>query len=536
MAIAVLLVSAISSSFIIHQFVKNVGIDRYPLTVLGCLIAGYWLVALGLQRTSHTYGSFWAAQQVAFLAITSAVVSLFINILVYRAFFHPLNAFPGPFGAKLSKFWSLRQVVKSDVKWYQVVSKLKEEYGDYVRTVGPRELMIFDTAALNPLLGTRTMKGPFYGSMEKSLHTNQDNEFHKQRRRIWDMAFKQTLTDYGPSIEEFTDKLLVRIDTIVDNAVIVNELCIHYSYDIMSALAFGSSTQFIEGNSSETANTILANIQEGILAIGYLLHIPWMLSVAETLSFVGPMKMFKDWSSEQVEKRRHMKNTRPDIMGHLLEHTSNDTDGRALLDAESRVIIGAGSDTTGSSLAVIFTLLAHYQDYQDKLRTEVRQSFADGTYTCARPQDHLDAFINETLRLCPPILFYSQRFPPKGGLRVGGVEIPEGTVCCIGTYQLHHDERNFPQPNDFIPERWTSRPELITNKAAFIPFSMGPYKCPGKAVAMMELRSVIAKALNRYDISFPEGTNFVFQEYLDNIKDHFTAGVPKQKVVFRLRK
>jgi hypothetical protein len=52
--------------------------------------------------------------------------------------------------------------------------------------------MIFDAAALVPLLGIRNMKGPFYGAMEKSLHTNQDIEFHKQRRKVWDMAFKQS--------------------------------------------------------------------------------------------------------------------------------------------------------------------------------------------------------------------------------------------------------------------------------------------------------------------------------------------------------
>jgi hypothetical protein len=64
---------------------------------------------------------------------------------------------------------------------------------------------------------------------------------------------------------------------------------------------------------------------------------------------------------------------------------------------------------------------------------------------------------------------------------------------------------------------------------------IGPYKCPGKAVAMMELRSVIAKAVLSFDVNFPDGTNFNCEEYFSNIKDHFTAGVPKQKIVFSRR-
>lgn len=34
-------------------------------------------------------------------------------------------------------------------------------------------------------------------------------------------------------------------------------------------------------------------------------------------------------------------------------------------------------------------------------------------------------------------------------------------------------ESCFEQPNEFIPERWFSRPSLIKNKSAFAPFSIG---------------------------------------------------------------
>ena len=150
------------------------------------------------------------------------------------------------------------------------------------------------------------------------------------------------LADYGPTIEDFTESLLVRIDSLVGKATVVNDLCIHYSYDVMSSLAFGSSTGFIDGTSSDVATTILNNIKEGIVAVGLFLHVPWMLTIVETLSFVGPMKLFKSWSSEKVAERRKMNNNRPDIMGYLLEHTEDNKENRALLDAESRVIIGAG--------------------------------------------------------------------------------------------------------------------------------------------------------------------------------------------------
>jgi len=81
-----------------------------------------------------------------------------------------------------------------------------------------------------------------------------------------------------------------------------------------------------------------------------------------------------------------MNNPSRDIMGHLLEHTEDTAAGRALLSADSRIIIGAGrvslidprspvsngsishSDTTSSTLTVLFVLLATYPKYQQRLR------------------------------------------------------------------------------------------------------------------------------------------------------------------------
>lgn len=97
------------------------------------------------------------------------------------------------------------------------------------------------------------------------------------------------------------------------------------------------------------------------------------------------------------------------------------------------------------------------------------------------------------------------------------------------------DKRNFVDPESFIPERWTTRPELVLNKEAFIPFNKGPYKCPGRAIAMMELRSVVARAVHRYDIGFPEGAAFDCERYFRDFIDHFTTGVPRQELVFTLR-
>jgi hypothetical protein len=63
--------------------------------------------------------------------------------------------------------------------------------------LGPRELTIFDVDAIPFILGVqaKTSKGPLFDIMEKSMHLSRDKQFHRQRRRIWDNAFKTSKCD-----------------------------------------------------------------------------------------------------------------------------------------------------------------------------------------------------------------------------------------------------------------------------------------------------------------------------------------------------
>ena len=55
------------------------------------------------------------------------------SMTLYRAFFHRIGNFPGPFGARLSKFWTVAQVA-AKLDYHKKLDALHQTYGDYVRT------------------------------------------------------------------------------------------------------------------------------------------------------------------------------------------------------------------------------------------------------------------------------------------------------------------------------------------------------------------------------------------------------------------
>ncbi|KAJ5110026.1 cytochrome P450 monooxygenase [Penicillium argentinense] len=67
------------------------------------------------------------------------------------------------------------------------------------------------------------------------------------------------------------------------------------------------------------------------------------------------------------------------------------------------------------------------------------------------------------------------------------------------------DEQVFVRGEEFLPERWTTAPELIKDPSVFIAFGGGIYACVGKQLALMELRQVVAEVLVRYEVSFAPG-------------------------------
>ncbi|OJD40813.1 cytochrome p450 [Diplodia corticola] len=547
-----------------HSLFRRVELDRYPLQVASAFVAIYFALVKSLG--SSPYGDY--SYSASFAVTVTFISGLSLSTLVHRALFHPLKRFPGPFAARLSKFWATIQTAEARGQWYKFSRQLHAEYGDYVR-IGPRDLSITDPDAIIPILGpsAKTSKGPFYGSLEQSVHTTLDKDFHRQRRRVWDNGFKVALEGFAPRIEAITDDLLSVLARHSQSGTPVpfNEMAQRFSFDVMCALAFGKPGGYLNGKSTVEDESIFKSIYESLEMIGLFLHTPWMIKMLEIFSVLpGPMKRLKDWSSAKVQVRKQMKNPQADLMGHLMAHTRNDAAGRTLLDAEARLIIGAGSDTAAGALAIIFAYLATHPAHLSRLRAEVAPALAPGgAYTCLRPTlPLLDATINECLRLHPPVLWASSRVTGPSGLHIpktteteqllqspAGTSlatetkttttttttyIPPNTIVSIPPCGITRDPRNFVDPDAFRPERWTEQQShLIRRREAFIPFLIGPYQCPGKGLAMMELRSAVARTVARFDVVWMDGEGRSLAGWLDEIKDHFTMGVPRLRLGFK---
>ncbi len=119
-----------------------------------------------------------------------------------------------------------------------------------------------------------------------------------------------------------------------------------------------------------------------------------------------------------------------------------------------------------------------------------------------KDQKYILAVIWEVLRYRPTSAMGLPRSVPKGGLTVCGKQFEEGTVLSVPSFSIHHNPAVYPDPEVFKPERFLGKPPADKE---FIPFSYGPRACVGRNVAMMELQTVLANLLYRFEFTRVEG-------------------------------
>lgn len=193
--------------------------------------------------------------------------------------------------------------------------------------------------------------------------------------------------------------------------------------------------------------------------------------------------------------------------------------------SDAFILILGGSDTTTSALIHTVWRLAQYPTVQQTLFNAIRAADPDPEELLSAETvskiPYLEALINETIRLHPPGASGMPRLVPEDGLQLeDGLFIPPHTNVSTPTYTLQRDARNFSDPELFLPERWMSRSatelqgptppgQIQLNRRAFLPFGAGKYGCPGKAIAYMEMKLVIANLIRRFEIRYPQHADVV---------------------------
>jgi len=163
----------------------------------------------------------------------------------------------------------------------------------------------------------------------------------------------------------------------------------------------------------------------------------------------------------------------------------------------------AGEDTTANTLAWAIWLLSKHPDCFARARAEVDAQAGDpAEWSIERfgELDYVEACANETLRLRPVVPFLMLQALRETS--VAGIRIPADTLIWGALRSDSLREEHFDEPDRFKPERWLAEGGHSASSASRVamPFGAGPRVCPGRHLAMLEIKMALAVLLGRFDI------------------------------------
>ena len=250
---------------------------------------------------------------------------------------------------------------------------------------------------------------------------------------------------------------------------------------------------------SEEFSKVYYDLERGIVAWGYIhpyLPIPAFRRRDRARARLGEMV------SEIVQKRKQSGYRGEDFLQTLID--SEYSDGSKLSDHEiTGMLVAAmfaGHHTSSVTTAWTLIELLRNPRFLEEVRDEVRTRYAGReaySFQSLRDLEKTEGAVKEALRIHPP-LFILLRAALQD-CDVLGYRVKKGNWVAVSPMIAHRDEQVFENALEYDPGRYGAGREEDKRPFAYISFGGGRHKCMGNAFAILQIKTIIAVLLSRYD-------------------------------------
>jgi cytochrome P450 len=412
-------------------------------------------------------------------------------------------------------------------RFHHVLESWARTYGDVYRfRMGARRVMaVADPQVINALLRDRPdgflrtsrlveigrevgLTGVFFAN---------GDEWRRQRRMVMSAFDPGHVKRYFPALVDVTQRLRRRWIAAAErgDTIRLQSDLMRYTVDVTAGLAFGTDINTLEAKS----DVIQQHLDQVLPMVSKRLIAPFrywrVLKLPADRRFDRHLREIHRAIGGFIAQARSRLEADPSLRerpGNLIEAmiVARDAGDSGLTDADVAgnvfTMLLAGEDTTANTLAWMIWLLSCNEPARRRAQAEVLEALGDDPtptrieQTAALP--YLEACVNETMRIKPvaPIIFVQA----GRDANVGGVAILRGTILALIMRAGTTSERFFPDPEAFEPERWLGQDEATADaspgRRVSMPFGAGPRLCPGRYLALQEIKMVMAMLLAGFDI------------------------------------
>ncbi|PPR08006.1 hypothetical protein CVT24_003757 [Panaeolus cyanescens] len=332
----------------------------------------------------------------------------------------------------------------------------------------------------------------------------------RAHRKVFQRAFKSNIIHKHQPLQtrKVHDFLLSLLDApedyedrskLLSIGMAVNTM---YGYDPKSLddpliIAADRSTEF--GNRVIAPGGSLANV------FPLFKYVPWTWTRRTARLAKEATEEMKRIPLEALEKQMVEGTATPCLVGEFLEKkNSKDVSEYEQMVAlnVANTVYSATSDTTFSATTSILYYLVTHPNVQLRAQAELDGVLGNPprlpTFDDKDSLPYIYAIYREVLRCCPPLGITAPHETTEDDW-YKGYFIPKGTMVFGNLWALNHDEKMYPEPMKFNPERFLDENGAL-NDLQMYSYGLGRRGCPGKHFARASLWFTIASILACFNL------------------------------------
>ncbi|KAF8994918.1 cytochrome P450 [Cyathus striatus] len=418
---------------------------------------------------------------------------------------------------------------------WETYARWSKEYGSdilHLSAAGMNLIVVNSTKVANDLFGERSAN---YSSRPQFPMTNEllgwgwllsampYGEPWKERRRMFQQHFPAEDLLHQVREVEFIRRFLLLALNSPDSLL---DLARHTIGGIALSLAFGIPIKPLDDPYINLAHKAIAGINESAVPGAFLVDFfPLLKYVPEWVPGAGFQKKAREWRNLQEEFHNkpyydtlnNIKNgvAQPSFVSLALDSLDESTGTKEhqhlVIKDTAGMFFGGGAETTVTALETLVLLLLLHPEVQKKIQEELDRVVGHDRLPDFKDQDdmpYLMAVIKESVRWSPVLPIAVPHEATEDDI-YNGYYIPKGSIVVGNVWAMLHDERDYPNPSEFNPERFLKNgklnPEIADPFNVF--FGFGRRECPGKHVGLATLWLITASILSVFDITKPVDKN-----------------------------
>jgi cytochrome P450 family 6 len=341
----------------------------------------------------------------------------------------------------------------------------------------------------------------------------------------------QLYNDCNKHMLEYIDRQIDAGNTIIDSSSVLPNI----SMDVLASVGLGVNINtFTEPNDEFKTKTDNIFVTKRWELVQLLPNIASLLRIK--VFNPDSVKYIMTIIKRTMEQRKNGGTLGKDILGAIIKHKEDnpqDENFDVILKTYVQFVGDANFTLPGMLGATLYYIISHPEVYSTLIEEQERVFDENGgrcgnlTEEEVNQLTYLDMVILETTRLvCFPKM--SRLCTKAWKIPDSNVVIPSGTEIVVPVSAIHKDSEYWESPEEFIPERFSTKNKGKIQSGTYFPFGTGPRQCLGEAYVKLHIKITVTHLLRNYTLHNFENLPRVMK------RPHVFAFLPKEGLKLKL--